>query len=141
VCTYVPAHITTHILTTTHRGGSLELATIIVCIVAYSLCLTSHTTSALLLTPVRSLLWFPPTSFPFPLHTHTPSQCVWVGSVHSCRASKTFTGSQFALCYFLPCQSFCSLNLRVFHAKHVDLQCLHLYKVIINYSLKSMAAF
>ena len=54
--THTPVDINIGVPTTTHRGGSLELATITVCTVAYSLCLTGHTTSALLLSPVHSLL-------------------------------------------------------------------------------------
>ena len=68
-------HTNTQLHTTTHRGGSLELATITVCIVAYSLRLTGHTTSALLLSPVHCLLHHPPSQ---PTHTYT--QCVCVGS-------------------------------------------------------------
>ena len=81
-----PAHTNTPIFTTTRRGGSLELATITVCIVAYSLCLTGHTTSALLLSPVHCLLHQRPCK---DTHTHTNTLLVgWGGSVHSCRASR-----------------------------------------------------
>ncbi len=78
------------VLTTTHRGGSLELATINVCIVAYSLCLTGHTTSALLLSPVHCLLHHPP---------HTHMWCGQRGNVHSCSASENL--HRVSLCLLL----------------------------------------
>lgn len=82
VCAHAPAHTNTHIPTTRHRGGSLELATITVCIVAYSLCLTGHTTSALLL-----FLCTASYIIPFP-SANTYAQSVWGGSFHSCKASE-----------------------------------------------------
>lgn len=92
VCT--PAHTNTPIFTTTRRGGSLELATITVCIVAYSLCLTGHTTSALLLSPVHCLLHQRPCK-----DTHTITHWSGGGAVSThAGLQKTFTGCQFAFC-------------------------------------------
>lgn len=129
----VPAHTNTHILTTTHRGESLELGTINVCIVAYSLCLTGHTTSALLLSPVHCLLHHLP-------RAHT--RCGRRGSVHSCSASENL--HRVSVCFllliltmlkpFLECQRV-SWTTAGFYVR-----CLHLYKVLINCSSESLPA-
>lgn len=52
--THTVADINTSVQYT--QRGSLELSAITVCIVAYSLCLTGHTTCAFLLSPVHCLL-------------------------------------------------------------------------------------
>lgn len=56
--THTPIRILADINTSVQhtQRGSLELSAITVCIVAYSLCLTGHTTCALLLSPVHCLL-------------------------------------------------------------------------------------
>lgn len=90
---HAPAHTNTHILTTSRRGGSLELATITVCIVAYSLCLTGHTPSALLLFLCTASYIIPFTS------ANTYPQSVWGGAVSThAGLQKTFTVSPFAFC-------------------------------------------
>lgn len=113
VCVCVGAHLhtNTRILTTTHRGGSLELATITVCIVAYSLCLTGHTTSALLLfSCAASYIILLPSA-------NTYAQSLWGAVSTHAGLHNTFTVCRFAFCLLhLLC---CSLFLPVLCAEQV----------------------